>query len=757
MTTQAASWGRKVAIGGEHVLDAMMVRQAATVLFDPGSAVELRSLPSGQSIVVSGGDVEGIVAAVSDLPSGIGIYWCLNPVSIAPGTRRAARVDDVVCRRWLLIDIDPVLPVHTNSTTQEKESAFALAGSVNDFLTARGWPGAVVVDSGNGYHLLFRIDLPNDGEARALCRSVLHALGDRFDTEQAKIDRSVFNASRISKLPGTQARKGPHSPERPHRLCQFWYVPIALEAVTRDQLTELVRELSQATTETVVEAQEEPPADRAKASNKTADQLFGPHWEASEQETHAEPAPDASTGDEDARLEPPAQPATPTRAWGILYATTSAMDAIQRASRYAQKCTPAISGQKGHDRTMSVARGVIWGFALSVEDGLRVLLAHYNPQCQPPWSEKELLHKCQDVDRTADPKSRPRGYKLQQEREKEQAASAREREASQDEAAVQEVQIYTLADVMLMSLPAPRWAVPGILSEGLSILAGKPKLGKSFLALNLGITLAAGGTALGSIPVEAGDVLYLSLEDRLRRVQDRAGKILAGLGALANQRLHIAVECPRMVDGGLAVIDRWAARAAAPRLVIVDVWAKFRPLAKTNISVYDQDYEAAAALKAIGDRTGLSILILHHCKKAAAEDVVDEISGSLGLAGAADGVTILTRARSDNEATLFISGRDVEEKELALVFDPKKCIWTSQGSAEERTRSKIRLAVLGIFKSNGGAALFPSELSEIMEGSNPASVKKEVWRMWQEGILRKIGSKYAWPGPGDSPPDEEGF
>lgn len=276
------------------------------------------------------------------------------------------------------------------------------------------------------------------------------------------------------------------------------------------------------------------------------------------------------------------------------------------------------------------------------------------------------------------------------------------------------VRIYTLPELLGTEFPPPRWAVPGLLCEGLTFLGGKPKLGKSWLALNLALTVAAGGEALGRTKVIAGDVLYLSLEDRLRRVQDRARKVLAGLALEATSRLCVAVEWPRQDQGGLDEIARWLETAPSPRLVVLDVWAKFKPSPKggNSRSAYDQDYDAVSALKSLVDRHGVSALVVHHCKKAAAEDALDELSGTLGLAGSADGTLVLTRARSETEAELFVTGRDVEETKLALTFDTTNFIWRSEGSSAERTESKVKQAALDLFQKNPGRTISTREIMD---------------------------------------------
>lgn len=669
--------------------DPAEVRQALGILADPAHCVELRGLPSGKSKVRPGNDLDALVEAAETLSGNRGLYYTLNPTSLLAGVDRAAKVADVVKRRWLLVDIDPTRPPDTNATEQEKEAAKAVADRVAVHLGTAGWPQPVVIDSGNGWHLLYRIDEPADQATQTLLRGVLARLADQHDTQEAHVDRAVHNASRIAKLPGSWSRKGPHSKERPHRPARLWFVPPTLGVVTRQQLQQVASG----------EQQEAPRPGPARIyANPFIGKVEGPEDKQASYARAAlakevEAVRSAPSGERNNTLNKAAFSLGQIISAGIL-TRSEVVEALSAAA--------ASNGLAEQE----ILRTIESGLAKGMEQ----------PRALPEGTGKTVKEK--------DREARAKG------------ASTR---------------IWTLKEVMATHFPPPRWSVPGILSEGLSILAGKPKLGKSFLSLNLAITIAAGGKALGAIQCEQGQVLYLSLEDRLRRVQDRARKVLAGLGEEASANLHIAVECPRMSNGGLSIIEEWINAQPNPRLVIVDVWAKFRPLAKGgNVNAYDVDYEAASAIKALGDGHGLSTLILHHCKKGQQDDVVDEISGTLGLAGAADGLTILTRARSDNEATLFVTGRDVQDEELALRFNPDHCTWTSEGKADDRARVKTAQAIIEALKATT-SGLFPSELASML-GKSPDTVRKELWRLCQAGQIQRKGNKYAWPG---SPQDEQ--
>ncbi|MGV1080772.1 MAG: DNA primase family protein [Candidatus Nanopelagicales bacterium] len=169
-----------------------------------------------------------------------GVYFTLNPAS--PDSGKPATDKDVLRRRWLLLDVDPVRPSETSATDAEHADALDRADQIKEYLGSRGWPAPITADSGNGAHLLYRVDLPNDAQARDLIKNCLIALASRFDDATVKVDTAVFNASRICRLYGTWARKGQDTPDRPHRVSGLVDVPKLVEAVPESALVELASE-----------------------------------------------------------------------------------------------------------------------------------------------------------------------------------------------------------------------------------------------------------------------------------------------------------------------------------------------------------------------------------------------------------------------------------------------------------------------------------------------------------------------------------
>ncbi|MBI3694153.1 MAG: hypothetical protein HY238_04855, partial [Acidobacteria bacterium] len=229
------------------------IHRAITLLFQPSDVVEVRVPKAGRKRTISGyySDLDQLASAVVRLEANDwpGVYWTLNPVNPALLARANNKLKsfaevttsdaDVLSRRWLPIDLDPRRPSGISASDTEHEAALGLAQSIRRELLAEGWPEPIVADSGNGAHLLYRVDLPNDAEASDLIKRSLEALSARFSTEAVTVDVTTYNASRIFKAYCTTARKGDSTEERPHRLSRILDVPAAVAVVPVDLLSKL--------------------------------------------------------------------------------------------------------------------------------------------------------------------------------------------------------------------------------------------------------------------------------------------------------------------------------------------------------------------------------------------------------------------------------------------------------------------------------------------------------------------------------------
>jgi len=282
--------------------------------------------------------------------------------------------------------------------------------------------------------------------------------------------------------------------------------------------------------------------------------------------------------------------------------------------------------------------------------------------------------------------------------------------------------------------------VAGLLGEGAVILAGRPKYGKSFLAFNLSLAVAAGGRALGERAVNGGDVLHLLLEDGRKRGKKRLRDLLGHEGPI--RRLTLAFEWLRLDDGGIELIERWCADHPARRLIVIDTLKRVRPPEKGNGRLYDLDYDAVAGLADLAKRWRVAVVAVHHTRKSDAEDVFDTVSGSTGLTGAVDGVWVLRRVPGHGAATLHVRDRDDEDRELGLEFslDAEPYGWRICGSAEDVRMSAERARVLNILR-NTTQALRPAELSVTL-GRNADAVRAILFRMAEAGLVMKVGTGY---------------
>jgi hypothetical protein len=295
----------------------------------------------------------------------------------------------------------------------------------------------------------------------------------------------------------------------------------------------------------------------------------------------------------------------------------------------------------------------------------------------------------------------------------------------------------TAADLMASELPPVRWGVRGVLPEGVTLLAGKPKLGKSWLALGLCVAVAAGGVALGTRQVEQGDVLYLALEDNRRRLQKRLGKMLCGP---APKGLEIATAWPKLDEGGVEALRAWLGEHPEARLVAVDTLAKIRQRTRGQ-NVYQEDYAALEELLPLAAEHEVAIVVVHHTRKMAAADPLDEISGSTGLTGGVDGVLVLKRDRGKADAVLHVDGRDIEEPaEFALKWDAETAGWTIVGDAEEYRMSEERKDIIGVLVE-AGEFLSPGEVADVL-GKPRNTIKQRLWRMAQDGQVENRNGEY---------------
>lgn len=259
---------------------------------------------------------------------------------------------------------------------------------------------------------------------------------------------------------------------------------------------------------------------------------------------------------------------------------------------------------------------------------------------------------------------------------------------------------------LLDTEPDPlRWSIPGIIPEGLTLLVGAPKAGKSWMNLGIFTAVSLGrpdlvfGTFINELAREneadtsadPAPSLYLALEDPHRRMHYRMGKVIRGLGVDPSQ-IHgeVWLDVPPLEEGGKAQIEQWLEQNPKARVVLVDVLAKVRGPSPESGGMYQADYHSVGILKDIADQYGVSVVVTHHDrKKADDDDFVNMVSGTKGITGAADTIIYLQRKRNQNVGTLQYESRDVEGTKLDIEFRKPFGRWEIIGrsAAEEGSES----------------------------------------------------------------------
>lgn len=285
---------------------------------------------------------------------------------------------------------------------------------------------------------------------------------------------------------------------------------------------------------------------------------------------------------------------------------------------------------------------------------------------------------------------------------------------------------WTADELLAVEFPEPNWAIEGILPEGLAILAGRPKLGKSWLALQWALSVGAGGMAFGR-KVKKGKVLYLALEDHPRRLQNRQKKQGWPRGA----NVTFVTSWKDLLDGGL---DDLRARIEQDTyaMVVIDTLSRAMRFDQNEV---DKATAVLAPLQKLALEYGLCVLLIDHHKKSAfsVDDVIDEVLGSTGKTAVADVILGLFRERGKTGATLKVTGRDLEDVELVIEWHRDTCAWQLLGDAKNTPRTDMEQAILGAIEALDGLAT-TKQVAEYLE-KDGGQVSRAIGDLLERHIL----------------------
>ncbi len=316
-------------------------------------------------------------------------------------------------------------------------------------------------------------------------------------------------------------------------------------------------------------------------------------------------------------------------------------------------------------------------------------------------------------------------------------------------------QIITWEELDQMEIPPVRWIIRDLLPEGLTVLAGAPKVGKSWLAQSLSLAVATGSEALGKFPATKGQVLHLALEDTKQRFQDRMRKLNKNGSKTGYRNASFCLQWDPLPNG-LASLQKWILDQEIPRMIVIDTFQKIRSrnIGRFEDNVYAKDYVEVGLLHQLATRNNIAILLVHHKRKALSDDPFNGVSGSSGITGAADAIWIFDKPNRERMvASLMISGRDISDRKYALAWDSDHNMpgWNYVSPADDLQHSDdAERLIQTMLEANR-----PLSVSDITHASGVP--QRQVYRILDKlrnsGLIRKatgLNGKYVLSDPQQS-------
>lgn len=292
--------------------------------------------------------------------------------------------------------------------------------------------------------------------------------------------------------------------------------------------------------------------------------------------------------------------------------------------------------------------------------------------------------------------------------------------------------ILSASELVKLDLPKIKWIINDVLPSGLTILAGRPKSGKSFLALDLGITVTSGSLFLDRYESNLSTVLYISNEDSYNRLQDRIKKIIVAKG-LTDQssldRIFTDTNFPILTDSGLKQLKDFIV-ANKVDLVIIDTFFKQIHFPSGNKNYYAKEYELTGNLQTFARENNICLLLVHHTRKGYVDNISDAILGTTGISGSADTIWIVNK--QTGKTILEIEGKDVEPQSFEMEF--KNFVWQYKAEYIENFLTPERQEILDLIIKNGK----PMRTSEIAEslGKQTNNISTLLKKMVSEGVIK---------------------
>jgi hypothetical protein len=306
------------------------------------------------------------------------------------------------------------------------------------------------------------------------------------------------------------------------------------------------------------------------------------------------------------------------------------------------------------------------------------------------------------------------------------------------------LQAHNALAIYSADYPEPVWVVEGLLPNGLTLAAGRPKVGKSWLTLQLAVAVAFGERAFGKFRVPTlGRVTYLALEEPAERTHRRLREIVPKQDARL-QNIAFIYQIDPLMTGGAAQLDAFLA-ANPSELVIADTMLALVAAHSSRKDVVRGDYTEVNTLRQIAEKHKTALVCVHHSRKAAG-DAVDSMIGTSGTTAACDSVWQLKRL-STGEAALEVKGREIEEAEYALKFNSDAPFgWQVIGEGAEVGMSQERRDIITVLQMEG--AKRPADLARLLGNKNVVTVRRLIQKLALDGLIRRQGDGTYVPIPG---------
>ena len=573
---------------------------------------------------------------------GRNIYVTLNAINPACYSReqhdkflqtsQTTSDSEITRYQWLFVDLDPIRPTGISSTDEELRHAEELLEPVQMYLSDWGFGQPVIAASGNGYHLLYHIDVENTDYTKGVIDRCLKALAREFDNDHVKIDTTNFNPARICKLHGTLAQKGADTKDRPHRMSRILSAPDPAEVTNLDVLEALAGAVEE----------EQKPAPRNVSAHEEFDLVDF------------------------------------MRKNGMTYKE----DSNERARIFLlDECPFDHSHKNGDSKIFLYPNGAI------------SFKCHHNSCRQYKWQDVRLKFEPDAYDHQIDDARIDAGYQHHKQL-KAQEPQELPQPGKQKDKPKEFRKLKTAEALLQKEIPDPVVYIGvgdelPLLVEGTCILSAKPKLGKSWLALAMCLAVSTGKDFLG-YKTRKCSTLYLDLETSEAIQKRRVSKALNG--EMVPQNFYLETETDPVDKGFVPQIENYLEQDPDIGLVVVDVFQIIRSPAKgIKETEYEHAYRDITPLNELAQRRHISIVLVCHDRKAVdVDDPFANILGSTGLQGAATQMIVMFRAKKTDPIHISVKGKTIDGlPELNVKLE--NAIWSVVENTDSAAREREEL------------------------------------------------------------------